>query len=107
MLLYVTLHSLYLCRLLTFIGAKRFFSRQLCLSAPVCFTVICNARSHLWPAWLQTHCCLQSLPTASGGNLNRLDTQRGAQPGALGSSSLVHHFAGVLTATEQSQQVTL
>lgn len=64
-LLYITLHSLYFCRLFTSVEAKLFFGRWLCLPACVCSTVLCNALSHLCPAWLETCCCLQSLPAAS------------------------------------------
>lgn len=77
MLLYITLHSLYLCRLFTFIGANIFFGRQLCLPAHIRSRVLCNALSHLWPAWLETCCYLQSLLTASGGNLKILNTRKG------------------------------
>lgn len=65
MLLYVTQHSLYFCRLFISIGAKLFFSRWLCLPACVSSHILCNALSHLCPAWLETDCCLQSLPAAS------------------------------------------
>lgn len=61
MLLYITLHSLYHCRLFTFIGANLSFGRQLCLPAHVCSHVLCSALSCPWAVWLESHCCLWSL----------------------------------------------
>lgn len=58
MLFDITLHSLYHCRLFTFIGANLSFGRQLCQPARICSFVLCSALSHPWAVWLETHCCL-------------------------------------------------
>lgn len=44
--------------------------------------------SRLWPAWLETRCSLQSVPQRQEETCKHPTLGRGAQPGALGSSSL-------------------
>lgn len=102
MLLYITLHSPYLCRLFTFIGPNLSFGRQLCLPAHVCSHVLCSALSYPWAgeSLLPVIPCTQ--PSWEG--TSNCSTPHSLVP--LFPAVLCIPFVGILSAIEQPEHVT-